>query len=466
MTPEIQKLLQQLSASLEGFKGQLGGLSQQQKSQLGQSLSGLSSSLGKFSGGQTGASPTTTPTITSQSLAPSQEIDLSGFNFTSSAPGLIGQFQGFLESQRERATAEAEKERQAVKQRETDIEASMKRILEIEGSRAGLEEEAGIPKLSQELTDIQNQMDQRSRALTHELRAIEKNTAGMSASAVQSEKQRAQRDASLELADMSIILNARNRNLSTTTSIIDRKIKLQLEPLEEQIQFQKFFLDRADTALTSAEKKELEATTRAEENIFEFLKTEMKAIHTIAAKAAENGADQNLYNTILGAKSQAEAIQLAGDFVKEAAAMGIVPGGGVETSQKPLSINQIEQFRRSFGWTPPLGFSMTQLEQFVADNPGATPEELEAGAKQIAGQLGLSQETEIEELETGGTDLDRINRGISSAKDEGFSKEEIKQFILNNFDEDTLFQLAKQQGFAKWYTGKKKDIDRMLNALI
>lgn len=53
-----------------------------------------------------------------------------------------------------------------------------------------------------------------------------------------------------------------------------------------------------------------------------------------------------------------------------------------QQQNKVMTAKDIAQFERTYGWTPPLGYTQAQLTQFIKDNPDATPEELEAGAKQ------------------------------------------------------------------------------------
>ena len=100
-----------------------------------------------------------------------------------------------------------------------------------------------------------------------------------------------------------------------------------------------------------------------------------------------------------------------------------------------MSINQIEQFRRSYGWTPPFGYTESQLKQYMDDNPNATPEELEAGAKQT----------------TNGT-----------AETEDFLSGD---YFKENYSDAELKGFADKFGASKWYTSKSKDIDRFLELM-
>jgi hypothetical protein len=108
-----------------------------------------------------------------------------------------------------------------------------------------------------------------------------------------------------------------------------------------------------------------------------------------------------------------------------------------------LSMNQIDQFRRAYGWTPPYGFTEQQLMQYMEDNPNATPEELEAGARQAIGtETGQG-------AGTGGTQV-TIDENV----------------IRQEFSTDELKSIADKLGMSKWYTPKGMDIDRAMPEIL
>ena len=125
--------------------------------------------------------------------------------------------------------------------------------------------------------------------------------------------------------------------------------------------------------------------------------------------------------------------------------------------EKPMTLWEIGQFERLYGWTPPSGFTRSQLDQYVKDNPNATPEELEAGARQASGGATLTTDRNT---------IEGIRERIKKAKNSGYTEEEIKATIKSSYSKDELFAIAKGAGYAAWYTGKNTDIDRMLNALL
>lgn len=135
----------------------------------------------------------------------------------------------------------------------------------------------------------------------------------------------------------------------------------------------------------------------------------------------------------------------------------------IPETEEPMTLWEVQTFTKQYGWTPPYGFTQSQLMKFMQDNPGATPEELEAGAKQaLAGGGGAQVQTTTTDRNT----IDGVKERIKTAQDQGYTIDEIKQFVKSAYTTEELFALAKQAGYAKWYTGKNTDIDRMLNALL
>jgi len=123
---------------------------------------------------------------------------------------------------------------------------------------------------------------------------------------------------------------------------------------------------------------------------------------------------------------------------KEAYAGG--GGGGRTSTEKPMSTNQIEQFRRSYGWTPPFGFSQSQLLKYMEDNPNATPEELAAGASQA--------------IETTGTDENKSSGQFLNV-----------DYLKNKYSKSELKDMSDKFGTSKWYTFAGADINRFFDAI-
>lgn len=68
------------------------------------------------------------------------------------------------------------------------------------------------------------------------------------------------------------------------------------------------------------------------------------------------------------------------------------------TAGKALSQNALTQFENMYGWKPPFGVTDADLAEYIAANPGASPEELEAGlVAALGGNSSSSTSTEKKE---------------------------------------------------------------------
>jgi len=132
---------------------------------------------------------------------------------------------------------------------------------------------------------------------------------------------------------------------------------------------------------------------------------------------------------------------------------------GIREKDKPMTVNQIEQFRRSYDWSPPPGFTWNQLIQYMNDNPGATPEELEEGAKRETEGVTPIEEVEeapILDVETttstimGGLSDEQLNKLKKLADEAGVSKflrgkqGDVKDYLVSIFDK---IQEATNEGY-------------------
>ena len=131
-----------------------------------------------------------------------------------------------------------------------------------------------------------------------------------------------------------------------------------------------------------------------------------------------------------------------------------VPGGSGDDGDdgddgdEIMSINKIEQFRRSYGWAPPFGYTRNQLLQYIKDNPTFTPEQLEEGAKQQA--IENEKETETGTEEPTQTVEELIPNIMSSITD--------AQLKLLKTKADTA-------GISSMWKSKTTDVENYLNSI-
>lgn len=126
------------------------------------------------------------------------------------------------------------------------------------------ETEAGIPKLTQELTDITNQIEAKQLAARRQIEALEK-IPGITAEGLRGRAALIEKESARELADLSIIQNARNRNLTTAQDLVNRKIELEYGDLKDRIEAEKFFYQENKDDLTKAEQNLLNERIRQDE---------------------------------------------------------------------------------------------------------------------------------------------------------------------------------------------------------
>jgi len=451
MDPEILANIQRILGRISHLLPQVGGqLTDEQRSQLGSALGGISS-FSQSSSRFKDSGIDSFNTISSESLKPEKEIDLSGFSFTpTNGAGIMGILQGLRKQQMEQAEKYAEEERRMVREREASLEQTMRDISGVHASRAEEEEKAGISKLTTEADDLANQIEQKQLALTREIEEIRKNSRGMLASAVDAEVARVSRERTSELADLAILQNTKNRQLATAISLVDRNIKLRLEPLEQQLQFDKFFLDRADAALSKAEKEEMRTRIAAEESIYSFLEKEMNSIYKVATEAAANGADQFTYQQILQSSSMAEAMQLAGGFIK-AEAMGRVPGVTLTPGAEETVAVPYQEWFRPFLQTPE---GQQIARQFAGDNIGLArelrrihQERFGTGAQPI-GTLTAANKRDLDlaGISNTSSSVQRFFLGTPS----GFRQAWIQQVATGDIDLSGLTVEEMQQIFNEW----------------
>ncbi|HEC65003.1 MAG TPA: hypothetical protein ENI23_06910 [bacterium] len=210
-----------------------------------------------------------------------------------------------LAEKREKAEVGLEKEKGGVVQ-------TMQDILGIQASRGRREEEAGLPDLLQKTTDIQNQIEAKELSIRREIEEAEKNLEGMGTFALRDTISDIQREGTRELADLAIIQNAANRNFTTAQAIADRRIQNELEPLQQKLEFQKFFFDENKEVFNREEKRQFENLIRENERELKAEEKRLNEINTVGMEFLKAGGDPSKAQDIFNSKTTNEAIQKTG----------------------------------------------------------------------------------------------------------------------------------------------------------
>ena len=282
------------------------------------------------------------------------------------------------------------------------------------------------------------------------------------------EATRVARTDAIETMKLSSLAQAMQGNISTATKLAESAVDAEYAEKLQKLATTRNNIIKNWDSFTEAEKKRAEITLTnidAQDTWVKEKKQESLDIQKVARDAAQAGGDNVLLNKILKAPSVIEADRLLAEsgllfeYKARQAAAGRAPGE--PDAKKPLTLWEISEFERRYDWTPPYGFTQSQLNQFIKDNPGASPAELEKGAKQALAQTqGITMPT------TEKNTIEGVKERIKTAKDGGYNDDEIKTAIKKIYTTDELFVLAKSAGYAKWYTGKGSDVERMLDAIL
>ena len=176
-----------------------------------------------------------------------------------------------------------------------------------------MEEAAGIGGKAQKVTDYTNQLEAEQLGLRRQVESIQKN-GNITTGQAQVKINAIERESLSKQADLALLQNAANRDLSTSQGIIDRKIQLTLEPLKQKLEFNKFFYSENKESLTKAEDRQFQLIQNKDKVAFAFAESEQKSIHSAFTTASENGAPESVLQSILRAKSSGEAMTAMGAY--------------------------------------------------------------------------------------------------------------------------------------------------------
>lgn len=231
---------------------------------------------------------------------------------STTAEGISGMAQAMSEqaklAQQEAVKAqEAQTESNSLKD---TLSKAYEKIIGVQTSRPELEKQAGLDVKAQALTDATNKIEASQRAQTNELRALENS--GLGEVQIAQRQREINRRYAFEQADLALIQSAANRDLDTASKIIDRKIQLQLEPLQTQLDFTKFFYQENKDTLSKAEDRAFNLKIKSLDQQYETEKANKTAIANIQLEALKNGVQipSSVLSQLNKAKDAAEATSI------------------------------------------------------------------------------------------------------------------------------------------------------------
>lgn len=179
------------------------------------------------------------------------------------------------------------------------------------------EEQAGIPTLQTDLTDIENQINQTSLEFRRERERI-MTEGGQTVGQMRAMLNDVSRKQASELADLEVIRQARSNTLTNAQSIVQRKLQLQFADEDARIQNLQFVYGEVKEDLTKAEDRQFQKMMKREEAQLDIAKNEYERLESekinLVRNAQANGAGNQTMSAILNARSLDEAYRAAGSY--------------------------------------------------------------------------------------------------------------------------------------------------------
>jgi LysM repeat protein/alkylhydroperoxidase/carboxymuconolactone decarboxylase family protein YurZ len=314
-------------------------------------------------------------------------------------------------------------------------------LLEAEFERLGIKEQISMRK----------EMDKRIKEQTKVLRELPEAI------------RRSLEDVGVTQAQLTrIVARDSSKHFEILRDVMEERNALQAD-IEEAIGFAERFvntqMERQAANLAALqwelrrEEGDLDEVQREFNRLSDLALTEQKEIMNIALEAANNGASQQIIDSILGATTIQDAISMAGT------SLGPQEKVVADNFITPLDAKRIQDV---YGFTPPLNFTEDQIRNYIADNPGATGAELQAGIDEAIGQLGGGQGAGES---TQSTQQDVIDQGATK---QIATTEETITFIMGNISNEQLKKLkekADAAGVSSFFKTKTVDVKNYLKSI-
>ena len=183
-----------------------------------------------------------------------------------------------------------------------------------------MEQQAGIPQLTEDLADIQNQITNSNLQFRRAQEDLYKNPSlrGVPMSVIRSKESEIARVAASNLADLEVVRAARSNSLNAIQSIIDRKVQRQFADDEARINNLKFVYENVKGDLTKAQDRQYQEKITKESRAFELAKDKYQQVENVKAELVKNahmnGAGNGVLQAVMAAKDLAGAYAAAGNF--------------------------------------------------------------------------------------------------------------------------------------------------------
>lgn len=245
--------------------------------------------------------------INSNSLTPSTPFNLPNIPASTTANAVTGETQATID-QFSRQLAQDQANKQAeLSGSKTILTDLQNQIQGIQGQRPTLEKNAGLDTLNTTIADLTNSLEASQKAQREELKAV--NGLGLTDIQKNQKINEINRAYGIQNSDTMFALNQYQRRYDAAVANIDRKIKLQLEPLETKLQFAQQFYNDNKEAFNKADERAFQNLLTTTNRAYEEARANKTAIGNIQIEALKNGVNipLSVINQLNTAKTPNEA---------------------------------------------------------------------------------------------------------------------------------------------------------------
>lgn len=324
-----------------------------------------------------------------------------------------------------------------VKEDATNIKTKYDRLGQLPSERAKGYEEEGVYDKQGEYKRQVNLINQKELAYQTRIDKIRnENPTGQLSEGQQIQIDKISKDWAIEKAGLSISAAFAKDDYELAKSIVDTRVDAETEGLKNELAGLEFFYNENKDSLSEERKSLLEfqiAQIEDEKAKVEQLYTE---IGSIQLAAAENGAPASVVAAIGRASDLTSAITSAGSWIDQTIDRTGSGSGSGEVDLSP------ENERALTG----AGFSV----QDIKDLRKAVAEfGIKAVLENVQKERGLAAANAVRKI-YGQSEIESIKRSDI----ESVSQDVATKWLEDNFDEEELKQIARDQGFASWWKTK------------
>jgi hypothetical protein len=176
-------------------------------------------------------------------------------------------------------------------------------------------QKGGVDAVQTELNDINQKILVEQTSLQRQIEKLEKNSRGMLSGGLQDQLQDVERESLRKQADLSIIQMGVQGRYDSAKAIADRAVSAYMEKQDLILKTAMFNYTENKELFTTAEQREFETLAQNRQNEIDTQKEEKKSIYDLGLQAQLDGAPTSVIESIFGAKTKEEALQLGSQYI-------------------------------------------------------------------------------------------------------------------------------------------------------